>query len=217
MDVHDQFISNSAICLMFYCGNYCTQDAVIIKLFNMISKSRLWCYLNYQLIPQVKISDLFISNNIWNQLSIFQIQNKCTVSSAFSTYGNAMFIEYVMQSIQNPSYLVEKMEGFLNEIWVNYFNRHDHWPLNLNGIISLFQEWLPSVTEEIINGNKNKLEAQLLRKPSSMSEQNNVYKNEFTQRTFDFNRAQAEVDALRLITKKDIFRFYRVSHSKIIL
>lgn len=64
---------------------------------------------------------------------------------------------------------------------------------------------------------KNKLEAQLLKKVGSMQEQMNIYRYEFTQRMFEFNRAQTEVDALRSVTKTDLLRFYRVSYSGIIL
>jgi len=67
-----------------------------------------------------------------------------------------------------------------------------------------------NMPEEEFNKYKDSVAVKMLEKPKGLLHQADVYLLEIDTQDYNFNRAQIEVEALKLITKDDIIKFYNV-------
>lgn len=80
-------------------------------------------------------------------------------------------------------------------------------------MLLLFQTLLSNMTDEVFAKYKDALATKLLEKPKGLMKQAVAYQTEINTQDYNFNRAQIEVDALKLIVKDDIIKFYKVCYT----
>ncbi|XP_060867052.1 insulin-degrading enzyme isoform X2 [Metopolophium dirhodum] len=165
-------------------------------------------------------SALFETTSDHHSSSCVYIHLQCGVQSTLKNMIVGLFNEIIKESCFNTlrtqeqlGYIVfsssSRSHGILN---LRIIVQSDRTPMyvdsRIENYINTIEQLLMNMSEEEFNKYKDALAVKLLEKPKGLMKQAAVYQIEIDTQDYNFNRAQIEVEALKLIAKDDIIKFY---------
>ncbi|KAL5238798.1 hypothetical protein ACI65C_006208 [Semiaphis heraclei] len=133
----------------------------------------------------ISLFNEIITESCFNTLRTQEQLGYIVLSSPSQSHG-IRNLDIIVQSDRTPVYVDSRIENYINTI----------------------EQLLMQMPEEEFNKYKDALFVKLLYKPKGLMEQAAVYQIEIFTQDYNFNRAQIEAEALKLITKDDIIKFY---------